>query len=98
VDGQKSAVHTELTDIRTNSFKFLLERGSLNILFELIKNLSDATVLSNDNANEPTFSSGYLGTREHDGGREIVIGMGMWVLSELIFLLLLLLSDDAVFE
>jgi hypothetical protein len=43
-----------------------LKRGSLNSLLELAHYFTDTTVLSNDNADEPTFSSCDLSTRKKD--------------------------------
>lgn len=67
MDGQKSAVHTKLSDITTNSFKLLLQGCSLNSSFKCVQNSTFTTLFSNNDDQEPSFTGSNLSSRKHNG-------------------------------
>ena len=57
MDCEQSTVHTKFSNISSNLFKLHLKRSSFDSLLKFTHNFADTTVLSNDNTNEPSFSS-----------------------------------------
>jgi len=70
---QHGSVHTKDTKILTNFIELDLQRGLLiRVLLKLSLDLTIATVLSDDNGDEPSLTSGDLSTRQENGGGHVV--------------------------
>lgn len=62
MNGEKGDIHAELSNIGCNFLKFHLQGSSLNFLLKFAHDLAYATILSNDDTDEPAFASSNLGT------------------------------------
>ena len=72
VDGQKSGVGAELSDLSGDDLELLLERSGLRLLLKLLHDLTEGRPLSNDDADHLTRATLNVGSGEEQWGGEVM--------------------------